>query len=199
MCIALIALSGLLSSGRAFAQIQSVFTFGPKVALNYNNLAIDDRRLNEKAFVGLAGGLFMRFNLKKIYLQPEGYFTTKGGDFTVNSSGNTTQGSGRIRLSTFDVPLLVGIKLVNIKVFNIRAMVGPVASFVLNENRNDLSLLNSRSYSYNKSNIGFQAGMGFDVGNITFDARYEGGLNQINSTFHQRPSIFHFGLGFKIL
>lgn len=198
--LALISVSSLLLSQRA--QAQSPVTFGPKVALNYNNLLTKDRSVNNQAFVGLAGGLFIRINIGKMYLQPEGYFTTKGSNLTASTDPNdpnSAQAAGKVRLSSFDVPLLLGVKLVDTRAFNIRLMGGPLASFVLKENRNDMNLFDSNAYTYHKSNIGFQAGLGFDIGNVTFDARYEGGLNRINSTFNQRPSIFQFGVGFKIL
>jgi hypothetical protein len=183
-------------------QAQSAVTFGPKVALTYSNLLSSDRRINEDAFVGLAGGAFVRIKMGRAYLQPEGYFTTKGTNLTFSSDPNdpnNTEARGKVRLSSFDVPLLLGVRLVDKKSFNIRLMGGPVASFLLHEDRNDLSLLDTKSYSYNKSNIGFQAGLGFDIGNLTFDARYESGLNAINSGFNQRTSLFQFGVGFKIL
>jgi hypothetical protein len=199
----LLFLTGILCvflfQGRA--QAQSAVTFGPKVALNYANLLSPDRRINEDAFVGLAGGAFVRINMGKAYLQPEGYFTTKGANLTflTGNNPNEAEASGKVRLTSFDVPVLLGIKLVDTKAFNIRLMGGPVASFLIKEDRNDMNLLDSRSYSYNKSNIGFQAGLGFDIGNLTFDARYEGGLNAINSSFNQKTSLFQFGVGFKIL
>ena len=196
----LAALCAFLIPGRVKAQ--SAVTFGPKVALTYSNLLSSDRRINEDAFVGLAAGAFVRIKIGRAYLQPEGYFTTKGSNLTFSSGPNDpnqAEASGKVRLSSFDVPLLLGVRLVDAKSFNIRLMGGPVASFLLRENRNDMSLLDMESYSYSKSNIGFQAGMGFDIGNLTFDARYEGGLNAVNSSFNQRTSLFQFGVGFKIL
>ncbi|MBC7919698.1 MAG: PorT family protein [Ferruginibacter sp.] len=199
----LIAALGIVFSGHLFAQSpspsQSLITLGPKFALNYSSLTGDDDRLDPGRFTGVAGGAFVRLNLGRVYLQPEGYFTGKGGNLNISTQpGNAADANGKVRLTSFDVPVLLGYKLISTKVFNLRLMGGPVASFLLKENRNDLKLLDADSYTYNKSNIGFQAGVGFDIANLTFDARYEGSLNQINPTFNQRTSLFQLGVGFKI-
>ncbi len=81
---------------------------------------------------------------------------------------------------------------------NLRVSVGPVASFILKENKNDLKLLDKDSYTFNKSNIGVQAGLGVDIGNVTFDARYETGLNKINSDFNQRAKSIQLSVGLKL-
>ena len=199
----LIVALGIVFSGSLSAQsslpTQSLVTLGPKFALNYSSLTGNDNRLDPDRFTGIAGGAFVRLNLGKVYLQPEGYFTGKGGNLKISTQpGNAADANGKVRLTSFDVPVLLGYKLIFTKVFNLRVMGGPVASFLLKENRNDLKLLNPDSFAYNKSNVGFQAGVGFDIANLTFDARYDGRLNQVNPTFNQRTSLFHLGVGFKI-
>lgn len=194
-----LVLSGLALACPSFAQ--SPVTLGPKIGVNVTNFLSDDHRLTENAVLGYVGGLFVRVNLGKAYIQPEGYFTSKGSNLAFRPDPNdphSGEANGKVRLTSLDVPLLLGVKLIDAKAFNLRLMGGPVASFVLKENRNDLSLFESQSYTYNRSNIGFQAGLGFDIGNVTFDARYEGGLNHINKTFNQRTSLFQFSVGFKL-
>jgi hypothetical protein len=46
-----------------------------------------------------------------------------------------------------------------------------------------------------------QAGAGIDLGNISFDARYEAGLSNISQSekYNQQQRLFHLSLGFKIL
>jgi hypothetical protein len=43
-----------------------------------------------------------------------------------------------------------------------------------------------------------QVGAGIDLGNLTFDARYETGLNKVNSYFNQRTNLFQLSVGFKL-
>jgi hypothetical protein len=185
------------------AMAQSPITFGPKVGLNYNKIYSSGSQVDYDYIRTWSGGAFLRANLGKVYLQPEAYFNTKGSDIIIRKDPDQPAGSdinGKIRLNALDVPVLVGYKLAEGKgkKSNIRIFGGPVASFVLKERENDLRLLDDDSYTFNKANIGVQLGAGFDLGNLTFDARYETGLNKVNSYFNQRTNLFQFSVGFKI-
>ncbi|QHT67019.1 PorT family protein [Rhodocytophaga rosea] len=185
------------------AMAQSTFTFGPKVGLNYNKMYSSGSQVDYDYIRTWSGGAFVRANLGKVYLQPEAYFNTKGSDIIIRKDPNAPAGSdinGKIRLSALDVPVLVGYKLAEGKgkKSNIRIFGGPVASFVLKERENDLRLLDDDSYTFNKTNIGVQVGAGIDLGNLTFDARYETGLNKVNSYFNQRTNLFQLSLGIKL-
>lgn len=192
----------MLLAGAAYAQ--SPITFGPKFGISYSNLSSikSENRFKSDYYTGFNGGLFIRATISKIYVQPEAYFNFKGSNLAIKedpNNPNSNDVNGKIRLSTLDVPVMVGVKLVSGKVFNLRAMGGPVASFKLDERKNDLRTVDPDSYQFNKSNVGYQAGVGFDIGNVTFDARYEGGLNKINSSFSQRNNLFLFSVGIKLL
>lgn len=198
ICICCLAMS------TSHLKAQSTFTVGPKVGLNYTKIAGSNITNIEYEYIRTwSAGAFARANLGKLYLQPEAYFNTKGSNLQIQqdpnnqSSGNV---NGKIRLSSLDVPLLLGYKLAEgkKKKSNIRVYGGPVASFVLKETQNDLKLLDDNSYEFNKANIGIQAGAGIDIGNLTFDARYETGLNKINSYFNQRANVFQVSIGFKL-
>jgi hypothetical protein len=185
------------------AMAQSAITVGPKVGLNYNKIYSSGSQVDYDYIRTWSGGAFLRANLGKVYLQPEAYFNTKGSDIIIRKDPTAPAGSdvnGKIRLSALDVPLLVGYKLAEGKgkKSNIRMFGGPVASFVLKEKQNDLRLLDDDSYTFNKANIGVQLGAGIDLGNLTFDARYETGLNKVNSFFNQRTNLFQLSVGFKL-
>jgi opacity protein-like surface antigen len=189
-----------LLSGAAFAQVP-IFSIGPKIGANYSTLRNirDDVRLSSGYFTGFAGGLFARVNIRRLYIQPEVYFSQKGSNFTFQQQSTTASHEGKVRLTSIDVPLLVGIRLIDLEVFNLRAMAGPVFTNIMDESKNDLEELDPNNYKFNKSNAGYQAGLGLDVGNVTVDLRYEGGLNKINSNFNQRSSLFHLSVGLKLL
>jgi hypothetical protein len=53
--------------------------------------------------------------------------------------------------------------------------------------------------NYKNSTLGYQAGAGVDIGSITADLRYEGGLTKVNSNFGQRQNLWALSVGFKIL
>lgn len=184
---------------------QSPVTFGPKVGLNYNKIYSSDNQSNvDYDYIRTwSGGAFVRASIGKAYIQPEAYFNTKGSNLLIKKDPNdaiTSDVNGKIRLNSLDVPLLIGYKLAEgkRKKSNIRVFGGPVASFVLKEKQNDLKLLDDDSYTFNKTNIGVQVGAGFDLGSLTFDARYETGLNKVNSYFNPRTNLFQFTVGFKI-
>jgi hypothetical protein len=194
----------ILTAGTFQLMAQSTFSIGPRVGLNYTKIGNDNQsNVDYNRIRTWSGGAFARVNLGRVYLQPEAYFNTKGSDLQIRQDPSDPASqyiNGKIRLSSLDTPLLIGYKLAEgkRKKSNIRIYGGPVASFVLKEQENDLRLLNENSYEFNKSSIGIQTGAGIDIGNLTFDARYETGLNKINSYFNQRANVFQLSVGFKI-
>lgn len=199
----LIILAIVLTTVSVTAMAQT-FTLGPKVGLNFSKLQDSGNAGVQYDYTkNWSGGLFARASFGKLYLQPEGYFNTVGTDLRIKSDPNNPNSNdvnGKVRLTSLDVPVLVGYKLAESKnkKSNFRIFGGPVATFILKERENDLRLLDDESYLFNKTNIGLQAGLGFDLANLTFDARYETGLNNINSYFNQRSNLFLFTVGFKI-
>jgi hypothetical protein len=194
----------IMIAGASHLMAQSTFTIGPRVGLNYTKIASDNQANVDYDYIRTwSGGAFARANLGKLYLQPEAYFNTKGSNLQIKqdpANPASQDVNGKIRLTSLDTPFLIGYKLAEgkRKKSNFRIYGGPVASFVLKEKENDLKLLNENSYEFNKSNLGIQTGVGFDLGNLTFDARYETGLNRINSYFNQRANVFQLSVGFKI-
>jgi hypothetical protein len=79
-------------------------------------------------------------------------------------------------------------------------MAGPIYTSILSKS---LSQSLNDAYAdfghYKNSTLGFQAGAGVDIGAITADLRYEGGLTKINSDFGQRQNLWALSVGFKIL
>jgi hypothetical protein len=51
--------------------------------------------------------------------------------------------------------------------------------------------------NYNNSTLGYQAGAGVDIGPITADVRYEGGLTEINKNYGQKQNLWAVSVGFK--
>lgn len=174
------------------------FTLGLKGGINFSKLNTDN--FTQSSVTGYQLGAFARFG-KGLYLQPEIYAGSKGGQFNFESNGSNTGGSAKVRFTTLDVPVLIGESF-GAKSFNIRAMVGPVYSYVLDRNSTfsqNLSAAYTDLGDYNHSTLGYQAGLGVDLGNIAIDARYEGGLTSINKKYGERPNLFNLSLGFKIL
>ena len=173
------------------------FTLGVKGGLNISQINTDN--LTQSSVAGYQVGAWARIG-KGFYVQPELYLSGKGGKFDFVTS-NTTKESGTLRFTTLDVPVLVGESF-GTSHLNIRVMAGPMYSYILNSSDN-FSANIKNAYAdfgnYNNSTLGYQAGVGVDLGMISVDARYEGGLTKINEKYGQRENLFHLSLGFKIL
>jgi len=175
------------------------FSVGVKGGVNFSKISTDN--LKESTLTGYQAGLFARIG-SGLYLQPELYLASKGGKFDFQTTNNTTVTTeGKVRFTTLNVPLLLG-KSFGAKDLNFRIMAGPVYSYALNKNQNFSDNVNGAYQdfgNYNKSTLGFQAGAGVDIGAITADLRYEGGLSKVNSNYGQRQNLWALSVGFKIL
>jgi hypothetical protein len=183
----------LLVSTIAGAKAQAML--GIKGGINFSKINTDN--ISESSVAGYQAGLFARVG-NAWYLQPEVYLGSRGGKFDGNSNGNTASANGKVTFTTLNVPLLVGRKLLSVGSINVRAMAGPIYSYNLSENNNVRSAIADFG-EYKNSTLGFQAGGGVDVGNLTLDLRYEGGLTKINENYGQRANLWALSLGFKIL
>ncbi len=188
----------LLSAEVMFGQ----FSFGLKLGANFAKLSsnIDSMIPSNKA--GFQVGAFARFG-KKFYFQPELYYSLGGGTM----AGDSTDWKQAITVGSVDVPVLVGFKLLNAKVVNLRILAGPMVSFVTNTKIKDLNDITGpiNSADINNVNWAVQAGAGLDVLFLTLDVRYQWGLNNIisglsNSTaaLDSKANTWIISLGFKL-
>jgi len=168
------------------------FSLGVKGGINFSQINTDN--LSSSTRTGYQAGIFARIG-GGLYLQPELYLSGTGGDF--HSNDNSV--SGHVSFTNLNVPVLIG-KSFGSENLNFRIMAGPVYTSVLS---NNLSQSINNAYNdfgkYNNSTLGFQAGAGVDIGAITADLRYEGGLTKINPNYGQRQNLFALSVGFKIL
>ena len=165
---------------------------------------------------GFHGGVFARVGIKKLYIQPEVLYALQKKTFNLNLSSLSNPSSlakidNYVTFSTIDVPILVGYKIVDLKLINLRVFAGP--KFRLNTGSklsyNNLTantttlndeLLNSIGAELKNSAVGMEAGAGIDVAMFTLDAR----LNLINDLYtakwQSKPDLnsnFVISLGWK--
>jgi hypothetical protein len=201
--VILISCIVIAASVTAMAQLPN-FAFGIKGGANFSKLKTVDNLTDENSIVGYHVGIFTRLGVAGLYLQPELYLGSKGNNFIKieDTSGNEVQANGKVRFTTLDLPLLIGTKIGPSKL-NLRFMAGPVASFVINENTTfDSAYRNISDFgNYKKQNWAYQAGAGVDVGNLTVDLRYEGGLSNVSRSneYNQKQNLVHLSLGIKLL
>jgi hypothetical protein len=171
------------------------FNLGIKGGVNFSNIDADN--FHNSSVTGYQAGLFARIG-GALYLQPEAYISSTGGNF--NSYNNNTDYNGHVRFTNLDVPVLLGLRF-GPKNLNLRVMAGPVYNYILSKNETFSANINSAFTDfghYNNSTLGYQAGVGIDLGALTIDGRYQGGLSKWNSSFGQTPNIWMLGVGFKI-
>jgi hypothetical protein len=194
------------------------FTFGLKAGVNYSELTYNSLSVaNGNAFDltssdgrawGLAAGGFFRVG-RTIFLQPEIMLSQKGGRYMIGSTGGTVNSRQvDIKFTNVDLPLLVGVKLA--KVFRINA--GPVLTFRTSDNGNlgdTFDQYASDNNYFRKGLIGYQAGIGFDLGKLVLDLRYEGNVRDViridfvnpnnQGQFLSKSNLFQATVGFKFL
>ena len=125
----------------------------------------------EDASWGYHVGIFLRFNLGPVFIQPEAVFASTSFDYNVKTSTVTD-----LKTQTFNrlsVPVLVGFKL-----GPVRLNLGPAASIMIGT---PTALINDPNFEdmYKGALWGYQAGVGIDLlKKLTLDVRYAGGLGE---------------------
>lgn len=188
---------------------QFPFTIGIKGSVNSSKITTDNYSLNGVTlndFVsdsksGYDLGVFARLG-NKLYLQPELLYNVKKGK---SFSGTTIQ---NLDIKSIQVPLLLGVKVIDFKAASIRAFTGPAMSFVMNNSDITYEGVTSGLYDTKnyKNNIwDWQLGGGIDIGPLIFDVRYEWGLSNVSDGninaigFVNKGNTLTFSLGFKFL
>jgi len=168
------------------------FSLGVKGGVNYST--IDNNNLKSSSVAGYQVGAFARIG-GGLYLQPEMYLSSTGGDFDSNDNSY----SAHVRFTNLNVPVLIGGRF-GAKNLNFRVMAGPIYTAVLSQNNSysqNFNLAFNDFGKYRNSTLGYQAGAGVDIGAITADLRYEGNLTDINPNFGQRQNLWALSVGFK--
>jgi hypothetical protein len=174
---------------------QAQFSLGIKGGVNYSSINSDN--LKSSTVAGYQAGLFARIG-GGLYLQPEVYLSSSGGEFT-SSDNNYT---GNVKFTNLNIPVLVGLKF-GPKNLNFRVMAGPEYISVLSQNDN-LSANFNNAYNnfgnaYKSNMLGYQAGAGVDLGALSVDLRYQGDFDNYNSAYNQKQNLWALSVGFKFL
>ncbi len=127
------------------------------------------------AQMGYHLGVFARFGGVGFFVQPEVLFTQTSGKFKLElppvSSISSTQYEAKF--NRLDVPLMAGFRMLKV----IRIMAGPIASFNIDSSLKDAGTT-VQNIDFKKATLGYQTGVGVDLGNLTFEGKYEGGLSR---------------------
>ncbi|MEI6142728.1 MAG: porin family protein [Mariniphaga sp.] len=202
-----------------FAQLPITFDIGLKAGINSSKIttdnpgAIGSYTFNDfvsDAKSGYNVGAFARIGAKKIYFQPELLYVMKKGqtNITYTASSNNLTTSQTFNVKSIQIPLLVGFKLINLKIASVRAFTGPAMSFSVGDSKATFAAITAFNQETLKKNTwDWQLGGGVDLGPLVLDVRYEWGLSKItgeslsptNMGFKSKGNFLTFSLGFKFI
>ncbi len=191
----------LLAGNLAFGQ----FSVGPKVGFTTSKLTTDIDSISTEFKSSFQFGAFVRLG-KKIYIQPEINWLTVGGVFADETGLNPFK--QEIEMKSIEIPVIIGWRILNFGVGNVRIFLGPSATIVM-----DKKITSKEEEGYiqpiKDSDIedmvwGFNLGAGVDVLMFTLDVRYQMGINEVitkaqNFNLNSRNNMFCVSLGWKIL
>jgi len=177
------------------AEAQSPINLGLKGGINSSKLTSNLSDYDENSINKFHAGAFIRVNLGNIYVQPEGYFNSKGGELQESAGGVVNS----FDLKTVDVPVLLGVNIIKKGPLAVRANAGPVFSFVTDKAFEGETRF---SQDYFEDNFfGWQYGVGADFMMFTLDVRMENSSGELykGPDLESKSKSFVISLGFKLL
>lgn len=191
------------------AQISPI-TLGPQVGFAHNQLITNAAQFREENKASFHAGAFVRLTIKNFILQPEAQLALNRGAIGFNyrpisNPSQTLSGTQNINLFTFDVPLLFGYQILDVKLGKLRIMGGPMASLALSNvvnvsssgNTNDIrasDLIELRDEAL----WSIQMGVGADLLKFTGDIRYQYGFSDISENYSITNNLWRFTVGYKL-
>lgn len=174
------------------------FSFGPKVGLSQTSLDLkSDQFKNGESKFGYHVGVFARIGLGGLYLQPEVLYTQTQGQFTFDPDDQPIK-EYEADFNRVDIPVMLGFKMFKL----LRVQAGPIASINVNSKLKEAGQT-VQSADFKDATIGYQAGLGLDIGNLIIDAKYESSLDKFsgnvgNFQTDQRTNQWILSVGFRL-
>ncbi len=186
----------LLSTGAALAEFDLGLKAGYTSSIGFGNISsVGDHTWKDmKADMsnGFHAGMFMRIGMAwdgRFYLQPEVLYNMEKREFDL--MGELTNGtqfdiSKYVTASTVDVPLLLGLKFLDLKIVNFRLLAGPKLRFNAGSKaefgEGFDQYFTSVQEQFRKVTVGLEAGIGVELFNkVGVDVRYNL-INQISKS-----------------
>jgi hypothetical protein len=179
------------------------FALGIKIGYNANKLSSNLDTIKSQFNSGFHVGIWSRFG-KRFYVAPELQYTMSGAVFNNEGSLSTTDWKQKVTIGSFDIPVMVGFKIIHSDFLTWRIEVGPEASFVVNKKiKDETSVIGPiTDANINSMNWYVLGGTGIDILFLKLDIRYQAGLNELiqdlDSYDFSKNQMFVISLGFKI-
>ena len=214
----------LMMGSAAFAGGGFDLAIGPKVGYQTAKLSYQNADIKSSFSNHFTAGLFGRVTIGRVYVQPEVLYFKTSNVFDVDVTGTGTGNlfniptgadvSLTLNQMNLQVPVMIGVNILDLDIITLRAQVGPTANFMLKSktlvdysysatNSEGAEITQEGDYSsednmFDTKTIswGLQAGLGVDVlKRITLDINYNFGLSKmfenLNST--ELGNYFDFG------
>lgn len=174
---------------------QTTFDLGVKAGINNSKISLNVNEYDSESVVKAHVGAFGRVGFGRIFVQPEAYYSAKGGDLSSNVFSTVTA----FDYSTVDVPVLLGVKIIKGGTVGLHIVAGPFFSFITSSTINGSDDFTKEYVGDNY--MGIQYGLGLDIWFLTFDARMEHGSKKLYShpNMEGKNQTFMLSVGFKIL
>ena len=175
------------------------FTIGLKAGINSNKVTTDNTTVSNFTSPGKSGydvGVFARFG-KKVYLQPEVLYCVINGYSTSGTSSSQT-----VKLNTIQIPVLLGFKVIDLKLASLRIFTGPAMSYVTTKSITSIPSNILSGNDFKNSYWDWQAGAGIDIGMLTLDVRYGFGITKLSDTansYTNNGKVITMSIGFKFI
>lgn len=183
----------LCMAGPIWAQ----FTFNPQIGVNASRLTTDPVGTEREARVGYQLGFNLRLGEGNFYFQPGVKWLRVGTALKSKSQlGSGFDFKDNVDVSSVQVPVLAGLRLINTKLLGLRANAGPALTLVTSVNDNAFGL---KKEDYQSMIWGGIFGIGVDLLIITVDLNYELGLSKVfeNAT-EAKNNVWRFEAGVKL-
>ncbi len=195
----------------AYQLANAQFDLGPKVGFTASTLTVNQDSIENGFRNNFLFGAFARIG-DKVHIQPEIVWYTKGTVFKPIDLNSPLPVEQEITLSGIEIPLQLGVKLLDLELINLRVFGGPAANIIVNKQiqTNQGSSLTNPITESDIKNIhwGLKLGAGLDILMFAVDVKYSMGLNNIIGTvniggnpvqFDSRSQAFEVSIGWKIL
>lgn len=151
----------------------STLVINPQIGISLSQLSTDPEEAENRYRLGYHFGGYLRLG-NAIYLQPGIFWNRMGFELQTTEEIEDEQNFEN-DISSIQVPVLLGINVINSEMFTLRANGGGVANFVTSVKENPLI----SEDDFKTVIFGARIGAGVDLFGLTADAGYDFGLTEV--------------------
>ncbi len=195
----------LMLGSAAFAGGGIDLAIGPKIGYQTAKLSYNKANIKSDFSNHFTAGIFGRVTIGRVYVQPEVLYFKTSNLFDASVTGlesenlfNLPTGANvnlTLNQMNLQVPVMVGVNIIDLDIITLRAQAGPTANFILKSQTlyDETYSLNGQQFELDQNNAttdkdfdtksiawGVQAGLGVDIlKRITLDINYNFGLSKM--------------------